>query len=32
MTIQDFIAIVSLCLAFYNLGYKHGKHDSKTKK
>lgn len=26
------IAVISLCVAFYSLGYMHGKHDSKTKK
>ncbi len=25
ITISDFIAVISLCVAFYSLGYSHGK-------
>ena len=32
LTISDLIAVISLCVTFYSLGYMHGKHDSKTKK
>lgn len=32
MTVQELISIISLCLAVYNLGYKHGKRDSEQKK
>lgn len=31
ITISDFIAVISLCVAFYSLGYSHGK-SSKTQK
>ena len=32
LTIDDLIGVISLCATFYNLGYMHGKHDSKTQK
>ena len=32
LTIDDLIAVISLCATFYSLGYMHGKHDSKTQK
>ena len=32
LTIDNFIDIISLCLAFFSLGYSFGFHDSKTQK
>ena len=32
LTITDLIAVISLCVTFYNLGYVRGKHDAKTEK
>ncbi len=32
LTIGDLIAVLSLCVTFYSLGYMRGKHDSKTQK
>ena len=31
LTISDFIAVISLCVTIYSLGYMHGRN-SKTKK
>ena len=31
ITISDLIAVISLCVTFYSLGYSHGKSD-RTKK
>ena len=32
LTITELIAVISLCVAFYSLGYVRGKHDAKTEK
>ena len=32
LTISELIAVISLCVTFYSLGYMHGRHDSKTQK
>ncbi len=32
LTIDNLIAVISLCVTFYGLGYNHGKHDAKTEK
>ena len=32
ITIAELIAVLSLCAAFYGIGYVHGQHDSKAKK
>ena len=32
LTITDLIAVISLCVTFYSLGYVRGKHDAKTEK
>ena len=32
LTISDLIAVLSLCVTFYSLGYMHGKQDTKTQK
>ena len=32
LTINDLIAVISLCVTFYSLVYVRGKHDSKTQK
>ena len=32
LTITELIAVISLCVAFYSLGYVCGKHDAKTEK
>ena len=32
LTIDNFIGIISLCVAFFSLGYSFGSHDSKTQK
>ena len=32
LTITELIAVISLCVTFYSLGYVRGKHDSKTQK
>ena len=30
LTIESLIAVLSLCIACYSLGYNRGKHDAKT--
>ena len=32
LTITELIAVISLCVAFYSLGYVCGKHDAKIEK
>ena len=32
LTITDLITVLSMCAAFYGLGYVHGQHESKAKK
>ena len=32
LTIIDLIEVLALCVAFYSLGYMHGKHNAKTEK
>ena len=32
LTITELIAVISMCVAFYSLGYVRGKHDAKTEK
>ena len=32
LTITQLIAVISLCVAFYSLGYVRGKHDAKIEK
>ena len=32
LTITELIAVISLCVTFYSLGYVRGKHDAKTEK
>ena len=32
LTIDNFIGIIGLCVAFFSLGYSFGSHDSKTQK
>ena len=32
LTITELIAVISLCVAFYSLGYVRGKHDVKIEK
>lgn len=32
LTITELIAVISLCVAFYSLGYVRGKHDARTEK
>ena len=32
LTITELIAVISLCVAFYILGYVRGKHDAKIEK
>ena len=32
LTINDLIAVISLCATLYSLEYVRGKHDSKTQK
>ena len=32
LTITELIAVISLCVAFYSLGYVRGKHDAKIEK
>ncbi len=32
LTITELIAAISLCVAFYSLGYVRGKHDAKIEK
>ena len=32
LTITDLIAVISLCVTFYSLGYAHGEHSSRTQK
>lgn len=32
ITIADLIGVLSLCVAFYGIGYARGKHDAKTEK
>lgn len=32
LTIADLIAVLSLCIGCYGLGYSRGKHDAKTEK
>lgn len=31
LTISDLIAVLSLCVTLYSLGYMHGKHDADNK-
>ena len=32
LTITELIAVISLCVAFYSLGYVRGEHDAKIEK
>lgn len=32
LTIDNLIAVISLCATFYGFGYSRGKHDAKTEK
>ena len=32
LTLTDLITVVCCCVTFYELGYVHGQHDSKTRK
>ena len=32
LTITELIAVISLCVTFYSLGYVRGKHDAKIEK
>mgnify|MGYP004527909069 FL=1 len=32
LTITELITVISLCVAFYSLGYVRGKHDAKIEK
>ena len=32
LTIDNLIAVISLCATFYGPGYNRGKHDAKTEK
>ena len=32
LTIENLIAVISLCATFYSLGYNRGNHDAKTEK
>lgn len=32
LTITELIAVISLCVAFYSLGYVRGKYDAKIEK